>query len=297
MSLSALLKISELNSSTALKHLSVSYLRKMLDEFAGLLNERLPKVGAFHENIPYRSVDGVELTLDVTVPLGSGPFPVMVYIHGGAWIWGSPVTHRKLTHRLAQQGFLTLSVDYRLAPEAPFPAGLNDCIHAVHFAAEFASKWGGDSDRIVIAGDSAGANLAAATAIELASSIGTPDIRGVGLLYGVYDFRSGEAPDPVTTLLYDAYLGDLSHLVEDPRVSPVMKVASLPPAFIAVGTEDELIEDAENLTAEMTAVGKPYNYKIYPGMPHAFSQMEFLPFAKTSISDMADYLHKILKTV
>jgi acetyl esterase len=140
---------------------NVQDLREVLDLFAALLNGDLPEIGAFVGAVAYCEVDGRELTLDVMVPQGEGPFPVLVYLHGGAWVWGSP-THRKLTYRLADQGFLTLCVDYRLAPESPFPAGFNDCVHAIHFAAHNAGWWGGDPERLVIAGDSAGANLAAA---------------------------------------------------------------------------------------------------------------------------------------
>jgi acetyl esterase len=182
--------------------------RELLDAFAALLNEDLPDVGGFHAGVPYREVDGQDLTLDVIVPKGNGPFPVLVYFHGGAWVWGSPATHRKLTFRLAEQGFLTMSVDYRLAPEHPFPSGFNDCVHAVHFAAHNASRWGGDPDRLALAGDSAGGNLAAATAIELAHTIGAPAVRAVALLYGVFDFTGAEsAADGITGLLTDAYLG------------------------------------------------------------------------------------------
>lgn len=297
MSLSSLFKLSGFSSGSVLKQLSVHYLRNMLDEFAGLLNDDLPSVGEFHQGVTYKEVDGVQLTLDVTVPSGAGPYPVLVYLHGGAWIWGSPVTHRKLTHRLAEQGFLTFSVDYRLAPENPFPAGLNDCIHAVHFAAEFAEKWGGDRNRMVIAGDSAGANLAAATSIELANSAATPKIHAIGLLYGVYDFRAEQKPDPMTELLNEAYLNGEQHLVEDPRVSPLLKATSLPPAFVAIGSEDDLIDDAEKLRTELLAGGKVHEYHVYAGMPHAFVQMEFLPSAKTCIREMTHFLHKMVPKV
>ena len=167
---------------------TVQSIRGLLDASAALLNEDLPDVGAFQASIPYREADGRQLTLDVIRPKGAGPFPVLVYIHGGAWVWGSPATHRKLTFRLAQQGFLVFSVDYRLAPEHPFPAAFHDCIHAVHFAAHNAGRWDGDPGRIVLAGDSAGANLAAATAIDLAGTPGTPTVAAVGLIYGVFDF-------------------------------------------------------------------------------------------------------------
>ena len=269
---------------------SVQSLRDGLDLFAALLNDDLPEIGGFEGNVPFRTVDGRELTLDVMVPKGKGPFPILVYLHGGAWVWGSPATHRKLTYRLAEQGFLTLSVDYRLAPEHPFPAGFNDCVHAIHFASHNAGRWGGDPDQLVVAGDSAGGNLAAAAAIELATSAAAPRVRAVGLLYGVFDF-SGLDEDGITSELIDAYL-DSRDLVDDPRVSPILKAASLPPAHIAVGSADPLIEDAEALRAKLARSGIVHDYQVYADMPHAFMQMEFLSDARPAISRMCEFLHE-----
>ncbi len=269
-------------------------LRSVLDLFAGLLNGDLPEIGAFEAGVGYREVDGQTLTLDVMVPKGEGPFPVLVYLHGGAWVWGSPATHRKLTHRLAEQGFLTLSVDYRLAPEHPFPAGLNDCVHAIHFAARNAERWGGDPERLVLAGDSAGANLAAAAAIELAGTAGAPVVRGVGLLYGVFDF-SGFAEDGITAELMDAYLSDRA-LASDPRVSPLRKAASLPPAHIAVGDADPLIEDAEKLRAALARAGRVHEFHVYEDMPHAFAQMELLDSARQAQVRLCAFLHEVSQT-
>jgi acetyl esterase len=274
---------------------AVQGVREVLDGLAVLLNDDPPDVGGFHEAVPYRQADGRELTLDVIVPKGEGPFPVLVYFHGGAWVWGSPATHRKLTFRLAEQGFLTMSVDYRLAPEHPFPAGFNDCVHAIHFAARNASQWGGDAARLVLAGDSAGANLAAAVAIELAESVAAPPVRAVGLIYGVFDF-SGFASDGVTGLLVDAYLGGVADLVKDPRVSPILKATQLPPAHIAVGSADALIEDSEALRAALARAGKVHDIHVYEDMPHAFMQMEFLDDAQTSVRRMTDFLHSALET-
>ena len=270
---------------------SVQSLRDALDLFAMLLNADLPEIGAREAAVPYRSVDGRDLTLDVMVPKGEGPFPVLVYLHGGAWVWGSPDSHRKLTYRLAEQGFLTLSVDYRLAPEHPFPAGFNDCVHAIHFAFHNARRWSGDPQKLVLAGDSAGANLAAASAIELANSAGGPGIRGVGLLYGVFDF-SGLDADGITRDLVDAYLG-ARDLVRDPRVSPVLKAAVLPPAHIAVGSADPLIEDAEKLRAALARAGRVHDFQVYEDMPHAFAQMEFLDDALPAIQRMCRFLHEV----
>ena len=92
-------------------------MRRMLDGFAPLMNGGLPEVGALHEAVPVQA--GV--TADVIVPAGAGPHPVLVDLHGGGWVCGSPKTHRKLGYRFAEAGYLVFNVDYRLAPEHPFP--------------------------------------------------------------------------------------------------------------------------------------------------------------------------------
>lgn len=274
---------------------SIQELREFLDEVASWLNDGLPAVGAFHQTVAYREVDGRTLTLDVIAPPGPGPFPVLVYFHGGAWVWGSPASHRKLTFRLARQGFLVMSVDYRLAPEYPFPAGFNDCVHAVHFAIREAGRFGGDPQRLALAGDSAGGNLAAAVAIELAGAVAGAPIRAVGLIYGVYDF-TGLDSSAVTRLLVDAYLGDAPGLTRDPRVSPILKAGALPPAHIAVGSADPLIEDAEALRSRLARAGKIHNYRVYEDMPHAFMQVELFDEAALSIRAMTDFLHEMVRT-
>jgi hypothetical protein len=97
---------------------SVEGIRFLFNQLAGLLNRKLPPVGAFHEAIEIPA-PGRTVTVDVMVPAGEGPFPVLVYFHGGAWVAGNPASHRKLTHRLAEGGAVVVSADYRLAPENP----------------------------------------------------------------------------------------------------------------------------------------------------------------------------------
>jgi acetyl esterase len=91
-------------------------LRSAMDTFAPMMNQDLPEIGALHEGVELRS----GLRADVAVPKGNGPFPVVVYLHGGGWVAGSPKTHRKLGMQFAEAGFVTINVDYRLAPEHPF---------------------------------------------------------------------------------------------------------------------------------------------------------------------------------
>ena len=274
---------------------TVQGVRLGLDAMAMLLNDDLPRVGGDFRDIPYRLDDGRKLTLDVCVPEGAGPFPVLVYLHGGAWIWGRPATHRKLAMRLAEQGFVTMNVDYRLAPEHPFPCGLEDCLHAIHFAADNAHRWSGDPKRLVLAGDSAGANLAAACAIELASDPAGPVVRALGLLYGVFDF-SALAGDGLSRLLMDAYIGDQAEAANDPRVSPILGAGALPPVHLAVGDADPLLEDSQALSTRLAACGTRHELRVYADMPHAFSQMEdIFPEALTSLRGMSRFLHEVLE--
>jgi acetyl esterase len=164
-------------------------------------------------------------------------------------------------------------------------------VHAIHFAANNAHRWGGNAKNLVLAGDSAGANLAAAAAVELANSVGAPPIQAIALLYGVFDF-SGFSETGITRLLADAYLGGQNNLATDPRVSPLVAGARLPPAHIAVGSADPLIDDSNALRSVLAKAGNVHDYHVYDDMPHAFMQMELLPPAQQSIQKMADFLHR-----
>jgi acetyl esterase/lipase len=172
---------------------SAADMRALLARFGGLLNGDLPEIGAFHERVPIREIAGAQVTADVMVPQGEGPYPVLVYLHGGGWICGSPATHRRLCHRFAEAGYLTLSIDYRLAPEHPFPAPYDDCEFAVRWAAREAARWNGDAARLAIGGDSAGGNLAAAVAAALHDDPAAPHISAALFTYHcVADFVAGK---------------------------------------------------------------------------------------------------------
>lgn len=284
-------------------------LRKMLDGFAELLNADPPKVGAIHEDVLVREIDGARVTADVLVPDRAGPHPVLVYLHGGGWVAGSPRTHRKLALRFAEAGYLVVNVDYRLAPEAPFPKPFEDCVFAVRWAAENVARFGGDSKRLAIGGDSAGGNLSAAVAAHLASDSSAPRVRAALLIYGAFDFAAfgkTEAPSQpgldaaAATALRDAmiygYLGQNppESLLRDPRVSPVRAAAKLPPSFLLCGTADPLLEHQKAVVAELERAGVTHESVVLEGMPHGFVQMEFLPQAVDSIQRMIAFLGKQL---
>jgi acetyl esterase len=130
--------------------------RRAWEELAKVFNHDLPSIGRLEENVELRP----GLRADVAVPKGAGPHSVVIYLHGGGWAFGSPASFRKLGMQFAEAGYLTIILDYRLAPEHPFPAALEDAIFAIGWASENARRWNGDGRRIAIGGDSAGANLA-----------------------------------------------------------------------------------------------------------------------------------------
>jgi acetyl esterase len=279
-------------------------LRKMMDELSPLLNADPPKVGAIHESVSLRP--GV--TADVLVPDRAGPHPVLVYLHGGGWVAGSPKTHHKLGLRFAEAGYLVVNVDYRLAPEAPFPGPFDDCVFAVRWAAENAARFGGDAMRLAVGGDSAGGNLTAAVVTHLAGDASAPKIRAALLIYGVFDFAAFDLAGPQGTpaeeaatklrdAMVDAYLGAKRDpgLTRDPRVSPLRAAAKLPPSFLVVGTADPLIDQQKALVAELERAKVPHESVILDGMPHGFVQYEFLPPARETIAKMVAFLGRNLR--
>ncbi|NRA04411.1 MAG: alpha/beta hydrolase [Myxococcales bacterium] len=281
-------------------------MREMLDRVGDLLNVDLPEVGAFHEAVAI--CDGV--TADVVVPQGDGPHPVLVYLHGGGWICGSPATHRKLGYRFAEAGFLVLNVDYRMAPEHPFPTPFEDCVAAIRWAHTECARWGGDPARLAVGGDSAGGNLSAAAAAALAGDPACP--RAALLIYGVFDFASmGDMPVPempqgpelpadagekMVELMVGSYLGSegREERMRDPRVSPLHAAAKLPPSHVVVGSADPLVAQAESLVKALEAEGVAHEHFVDADMPHGYVQMEFLPAARPAIERMVEFLRRTL---
>ena len=96
-------------------------------------NKNLPEIGDFLTGVEISKKEDHSLTTDIHIPKGEGPFPILVYFHGGGWISGSPQTHRKICHRFAEAGFLVFNVDYALAPENPFPQGFDECCESVRW--------------------------------------------------------------------------------------------------------------------------------------------------------------------
>jgi acetyl esterase len=264
--------------------------RRAWEELAVIYNHDLPAIGGFEKRVELRA----GLTADVAVPKGAGPHPVMVYLHGGGWAFGSPASFRKLGMQFAEAGYLTIVLDYRLAPEHPFPAALEDVLFAVQWAHDNARRWNGDGARIAVGGDSAGGNLSL-TAVAAGPSELRAVLRAAVLFYGCFDFAATaertRALSGLQTQL-STYVAGNTKLYADPRVSPLKAVASgLAPCFILGAGEDAwCLGDSLMLAQALTAAGSPYELHVMEGMPHGFMQMSELEGFRAATRLLWDFL-------
>jgi len=222
---------------------------------------------------------------------------VLLYLHGGGYVTGSIVTHRALASRLAKEsGLRTLVIDYRLAPEHPYPAALDDAAAAYRWLLSS----GIAANEITVAGDSAGGGLALALLMKLRAE-GEELPAGAALLSPWTDLTvSGKSHytrakmDPMLTI------GDLlamgRHYVQDaspadPLISPLYgDFAGLPPLLIHVGENEILLDDAARAADKAKAAGVEVQYKSWPGVMHVFQAIAPLPEAQAAVSEIAEFL-------
>ena len=269
----------------------VSAQRRAWEELAKVFNHDLPAIGRLEQNVELRP----GLRADVAVPKGAGPHPVVIYLHGGGWAFGSPTSHRKLGMQFAEAGYLTIILDYRLAPEHPFPEALEDSMFAIRWASDNARRWNGDGRRIAIGGDSAGGNLAVSAIASSAPELRAP-VRAALLLYGAFDLAATAERTRAEAGLQvqlNTYVAGDKGLFGDPRVSPLKAVAPglLPPCFImGAGDDSWCLADSLALAQALSAVASPYELHVMEGMPHGFMQMSALEGCRAAMRLMWEFL-------
>lgn len=210
--------------------------------------------------------------------------PIMLYLHGGGWIYGDLDSHDPTCRFLAERsGVRVLAVDYRLAPEHPFPAAVEDAVDAFRWLVKNAESLDADPARLAVGGDSAGGNLAAVVAIEAARE-GLP-LAFQLLIYPGTDL-GGRTPsremfgqgmvltEEFMNLGRDSYVTDPA-LLADPRVSPLL--ADLPdglaPAYVATAGFDTLRDEGEAYARKLADAGVPVELKRYADQMHGFVQI------------------------
>jgi acetyl esterase len=226
---------------------------------------------------------GGPLRIRIYTPHGTGPFPLVVFFHGSGFVLCSLDTHDKMCRNLCGgAGCVVASVDYRLAPEHKLPAAIEDSLHATRWAAVHAAELGANPGRIVVAGDSAGANLAAVTALRVRDE-GGPELCGQLLLYPVTDYHTPGTPSyeenaegygltrDTMKWFWAHYLNDASEAVH-PHASPLRSsdLSGLPPALVITAEYDPLRDEGELYAEKLRAAGVPTNLSRYNGVNHGF---------------------------
>jgi len=249
-----------------------------------------------------------DVALRIYSPMGAGPFPVIVFFHGGGFTIGSLDSHDPVARQLcARAEAVVVSVDYRLAPEHPFPAAVDDSFAALTWVAANAAELGADGARLAVCGDSAGGNLAAVACL-LARDAGGPAIQFQALVYPTTDARGGypsieENADgaflSADTMRWfiEHYLASSPESADDWRATPMLApdLAGLPPALVLTAEFDPLRDEGEAYAEALRAAGNQVDVKRYDGMTHMFFQLGgVLDVARDAIAETAAALKRAL---
>jgi acetyl esterase len=246
-----------------------------------------------------------EIPARLYVALGAPrpPQPLLVYFHGGGWVIGDLDTHDGACRFLAEHsGCRVLSVDYRLAPEHPFPAPGEDCFAAFSWAAEHATELGADPARIAVAGDSAGGNMAAVVCL-MARGGGGPRPAMQLLLYPATDAVGGQASRETFAKGFLLTRNDMewfeAHYLpngveaDDPRVS-IMRaadVSNLPPAYVVTAGFDPLRDEGEVYATRMREAGVQVALRRQSSLIHGFVNLTAIcPSARAAMFEVAGAL-------
>ena len=260
---------------------------------------------------PTRHIDQVRDDVIEGVPVRiyrneDAPSGLIVYLHGGGFVMGSIGLMDNVARELAHStGAVVVSVEYRLAPEYPFPAGLEDCLTVTRWALGNASRFGTSSRCVAVAGESAGGNLAAAVAIRLRDAEDELSLAGQVLIYpvvgGTASFPSRELfsgliiSQTALDRFWTAYAGgrdlDSDHLAV-PLVSQTLK--GLPPALVVLGGCDMLRDEGRLYARRLRDEGVLVDEACYPGQPHGFVNFGF-PLAERAMDRIGDWLHAVFR--
>lgn len=271
------------------------------------IRARTDKVGIFarpRRGVQIVSVAAGSVPSEWLIPDGAPQDRSILYLHGGAWMMGSANTHRSLVSRIAHaSGTRALLINYRLAPEYPFPAGLDDCIEAY----EWLIQNGFAANHIIVAGDSAGGNLTLALLVALRDA-NKPLPAGAIALSPATDLAfTGKSMqtrlhlDPVfsaggpTTIVQD-YI--THHDPHEPLISPLFAdLHGLPPLLLHVGDHEILLDDAVRFGEKAIAAGVDVKTVVWPEMFHVFQIFApLVPEANRAVEQIADFVRTQLRT-
>lgn len=252
------------------------------------------------------ALEGRTLSARLYVPVNDEASALVIYLHGGSFVVGDLDTHEWLCRRLAEDTRMRfVALDYRLAPEFPFPAALNDAVDAIRYVARNRDEFATPSVRIIVMGESVGANLATVAVSQLRDEV--VDITAQVLIYptlgpevvtdSAHTFATGYLLD-VEHLRYDyrQYLGDfVDHT--DPRVTPLLNsdLSGVAPAVVVVAECDPLRDEGVAYAGLLEHFGVRVELLEAEGMVHGFLELGgVVPEALAVVDDLAEHLHKLV---
>jgi acetyl esterase len=260
------------------------------------------------ERVEDRTIPGPagEIPVRIYAPAAEGPLPALIWYHGGGWVIGSLETHDGLCREIVDAaGCMVVSVDYRLAPEHKFPAGVDDSYAAACWVSSHAAEIGADPARIAVGGDSAGGHLAAVVAMTARDQDGPPLVLQL-LVYPAleHEFSRPSMIENAEGYLLTAdgmrwfYRHTLNDPSEgaDPRVSPIRaeSLADLPRAFVITAEFDPLRDQGLAYADALAAAGVPVTSTTYDGVFHGFFSMQaMIDPAKVALGDSAIVLRDV----
>jgi len=274
-----------------------------------IVNRRLPKAVGLFTDLRY-GPDSRKQSVDVYIPYGEPPYPVLVFVHGGSFHFVDKKTYRRLCSVFASNGFLVINADYRLAPAHTFPEQFSDVGSAVRWAFDNAGRFGGDSKRMFLGGDSAGACLVSAyasangkrelmDALSIDQGIPHESLRGILLFYGLYDFDTAlETGFSQIETMAHGFMG-ADPLVYEKRASVASSIRHLderfPPSLLVSGEEDLLHSETVAFQKELERVGVEHETVYiekswYHGGSHGFMMWFFIPSARRATAAAVRFL-------
>lgn len=296
----AVLEMMESMGRPPLETLSIPEARAMREGMIAMAGE--PERVAQVEDRVIPGLGGAPLTVRIYTPEGgTSPRPAFLYFHGGGWVIGDLDTHDNNCRALARRsGAVGIAVDYRLSPEAKFPAAIDDCFAATKWVAANAAKLGIDPTRISVAGDSAGGNMATVVAMKCRDE-GGPKLALQALVYPVTDSKNVDtgsrkefADDHFLTAasmiwFTNQYLAKPEDAVH-PHASPLLaeNLKGLPPALVITAECDPLRDEGEAYAERLKQSGVSVICTRYPGMIHAFfSMLGAIPESQQAVDQVA----------
>ncbi|MEP7202444.1 MAG: alpha/beta hydrolase [Ilumatobacteraceae bacterium] len=289
--------------SPPIHQLSVADARIVAEGMTALAGDPIEVAAVDDITIP---VDGAEIDARIYTPQGDGPYPIVMFFHGGGWVICGLDTHDNVARAICRDAeAVVVSVAYRMAPEFKFPTAAHDCFAATKWVAANATLLGADASRLAVCGDSAGGNLSAVVS-QMARDEGGPAVSYAALIYPAVDMtRNGGSLDENAKgyfLETDGMEWFMNHYLAeseraDVKASPLLhhNLVGLPDTFIATCEYDPLRDEGEAYGEALRANGVHVDQKRYDGLIHGAANMTgVLDGGRQLVADTAAHLRAAL---